>query len=162
MNNFPRLELYYSETLDTTLDTFTSSITTIQLPELNYLLYLFIFHEEENIPHFHLINLEYQINIGIRLDKPCYLYHNPLYISLTNNQKEYIYSWMMEESTMNPSKYKTSNWYQLVQLYMYINSKFEEDWIDNPETEGNYPWNEIFNQPELCEGKYIIPDYRKL
>lgn len=156
MNNFPRLELHYSETPDT----FTSSITALQLPELNYLLYLFIFHEDENVPHFHLINLEHQINIGIRLDTPCY-YHN-IFHYLTDEQKEYIYNWMKEESIMSPSKYKTSNWHQLVQLYICINSKFEEDWIDASETEGDYPWDQIFNQPKLYDDICEIPNYNEL
>ena len=63
---------------------------------------------------------------------------------------------------MGPSKYKTSNWYQLVQLYICINSKFEEDWINASETKGDYPWDQIFNQPKLYDGIYEIPNYNEL
>lgn len=155
MENMQRIELHYSETPNT----FTPSFACINLPKLKVPLYIFIFHEDENIPHIHLINIENQINIAIRLDKPYFYYHDiglfkyPDYY-FSREQKDYIYNWMIEDNIDSFGNVIT-NWFRLKMLYITINSKFEEEYIDKyPDQE--YDWEKIFINGD------DVPDYRNL
>lgn len=144
MNNDKYLEIYFSEIPDS---------KNISYGYLNLISgeYLFIFHEDENIPHFHLINIFNQINISIRLDIPDFYYgHNKYKYNLTQEQKDYLYNWMNNIYIDNFGN-KTTNWQELIFLYQIINSKFEEDYYDQGNTD-DYNWN----IPDTC------PDYRLL
>lgn len=114
-------------------------------------LYLFIFHEDENIPHFHLIDIFNQINISIRLDIPDFYYGHINYkYNITQEQKDYIYNWMNDIHIDNFGN-KITNWKELIFNWKITNSKFEEDYYDQGNTD-DYNWN----IPDTC------PDYRLL
>ena len=148
-SNLKKMSLYIPDKPDNF--SHINSLTYITLPD-DLILYIFIFHEDYNIPHIHLINIEKSINISIRLDTSKYYYHNSNMSALTIPQKEYLYTWMNDIHIDNFGN-KTTNWEELIFNWKITNSKFEEEYYDQGNID-EYDWNKIF--PNKC------PDYRLL